>query len=60
LAFRWYDELPLEKKMLKYSMLRIGDAKWASQKLRHKAKKEISRICHVKESLKNDKMIFDN
>lgn len=45
LAFKWYEKLPSEDKvLLKGSLLTISDAKWASQKLRHKAKKELKII----------------
>ena len=45
LALEWYDELPTEKKMqLKDSLEKIKTAKWASQKLRHKAMKEIAKL----------------
>jgi len=42
LAFNWYDEIPLEKKVyLKESLKNVENAKWASQKLRHRARKEL-------------------
>jgi hypothetical protein len=45
LAFKWYEELPAKDKvLLKASLLTISDAKWASQKLRHKVKRELKTI----------------
>ena len=45
LAFDWYQELPQEIKIsLVDSLANIVTAKWASQKLRQKAKKETRRI----------------
>lgn len=45
LAFKWYEELPTgDKVLLKASLLTLSDAKWASQKLRHKAKRELKTI----------------
>ncbi len=42
LAFRWYHEIPVEKKRaLKDSICKVSDAKWASQKIRQKAEKEL-------------------
>ena len=42
LAFNWYDEILPEKKVYFKEMLeKIEHAKWASQKLRHRAKKEL-------------------
>lgn len=46
LAFQWYDELPEKQKtQLKATLLKINSAKWASQKTRHKAKKELAKLC---------------
>ena len=45
LAFKWFDELPIEKKeLLRDSLIKITKAKWASQKLRHRAIKEIAKL----------------
>lgn len=42
LAFRWYDGLNMEqKKLLRGSLEKLSNAKWASQKLRQKAQKEM-------------------
>lgn len=42
LAFKWFDEMPFEKKIyLNESLILVKNAKWASQKLRHKAMKEL-------------------
>lgn len=50
LAFKWFDEIPIEKKeILRDSLIKITNAKWASQKLRHRAIKEISKL--AKENL---------
>ncbi|SMD16450.1 hypothetical protein [Sporomusa malonica] len=44
-AFEWYDELLPEKKQhLRDSLTKLETAKWASQKLRQKAKKELKRM----------------
>lgn len=44
MAFCWYDELPIKEKIkLKDSLKQIKNEKWASQKLRHKAMKEMKR-----------------
>jgi len=46
LAFNWYDEILLEKKVcLKESLEYVENAKWASQKLRHRARKELKLLC---------------
>ena len=45
LAFKWYEEIPLEKKVyFTESLTKIENAKWASQKLRHMAKKELKKL----------------
>ncbi|MBA4496475.1 hypothetical protein ACFO25_10480 [Paenactinomyces guangxiensis] len=50
LAFKWYEKLPpKDKALLKASLLTISDVKWASQKLRHKAKRELKTISQYNE-----------
>ena len=45
LAFKWYDELPLGRKIiLKNTLSKIVENKSVTQKLRHKARKELKRI----------------
>ncbi len=45
LAFKWYDEFPLERKIvLKNTLSKIVENKSVTQKLRHKARKELKRI----------------
>ena len=45
LAFKWFEDLPIEKKVyLKDSLVGITNAKWASQKLRHKAEREVEKL----------------
>ena len=44
-AFEWYDELLPEKKAyLTESLVKLKTAQWASQKLRHKAMKELKKM----------------
>ena len=44
LALEWYDEVPSEKReILRDSFIKITKAKWSSQKLKHRAIKEIAR-----------------
>ncbi|WP_371381615.1 hypothetical protein [Sporomusa aerivorans] len=46
LAFNWYDELRYEKReALKGSLIKIVEHKKGSRKFRHKAMKELKRIC---------------
>ena len=46
LAFSWYDELPYsEKESFKDILVRIVENKIGSQKFRHKAMKELRKIC---------------
>ena len=45
LAFSWYDEFPFEKKIsLIDTLTSIKNAKWASQKLRHRAMRELKAL----------------
>lgn len=49
LAFNWYVEIPPEKKMyFKESLVIIENAKWASQKLRQMARKELKLLSGFK------------
>lgn len=49
LAFKWYELVPVEmKKKLKNVLEKLSDAKWASQQLRHKAKREVRLMYHNK------------
>lgn len=46
LAFLWYDELPYDKKeFFKDILIKIVENKIGSQKFRHKAMKELRKIC---------------
>lgn len=45
LALKWYDELPEEMKVIfKEELYNITISKWGSQKLRHKAIKELKKL----------------
>lgn len=45
LAFNWYDELSLkEKAMLTSTLKKVAENKWTTQKLRHKARKELKQL----------------
>ena len=45
LALEWYDEMPLENRVyFRSHLIQLKDAKWASQMLRHRARKELSKI----------------
>lgn len=45
LAFNWYDELSFkEKAMLLSTLKKVAENEWTTQKLRHKAKKELKQL----------------